>query len=237
MWPPPTCDRRAWGIVLARASGAWWNSGGESAAIRTSVGCSIAAIAAVSASSHHSPSTRRGSTSSGRWRRRARSRPPSHRFAATSSNRFFPGDHLRNQARAIRKRPVVREAADQVAHVLKRLGGRADNARPTLEVDLVAPHPAGEERPAPGAARDASGAQRNRPASARRRCYRADQPTQAQQGRPRSWCSSGWPMPRSVASESAATTPPPECCPLPPPPPRSESKSGSHSPPWLPAPP
>ena len=63
-----------------------------------------------------------------------------------------PGDHLRNQARAVRKRPVVREAADQVAHVLKGLGGRADDARPALEIDLVAPHPAGEERCAPGAA-------------------------------------------------------------------------------------
>lgn len=75
----------------------------------------------------------------GKGRRRARGRPPSHRFAATSSSRFVPPAIIFATRRPGRKRPVVREAVDQVAHVLKRLGGRADDVGPALEVDLVTP--------------------------------------------------------------------------------------------------
>ena len=85
-------------------------------------------------------------TSSDTSRRRASSRAPSQRFAAISSNRSGSlGEHRCEQTASFRQRPVVREATDEVPQILERLGRRAEDLHPALEVDLVAPDPAREE--------------------------------------------------------------------------------------------
>ena len=62
-----------------------------------------------------------------------------------------PGDLLCDQPCAGGHRAVVGEPADEPAHLLGGLGSRAEDLYVTLEVDLVAVHPAREVGRRPGA--------------------------------------------------------------------------------------
>lgn len=114
-----------------------------------------------------------------------------------------PNQQLGDQTSALGKRPVVGQVAGEVRQALGRLGGRSEDLHATLEVDLIAAHPARDV----GRRRCAADVDDERDVVDLRARLGGVPSRSASSSAARqtpSSCSNGWPRPRSVASECAA---------------------------------